>query len=270
MGEDWGMPRLADYPHFARVAERLQWDESAIALDGDAAAWPRLEASRRRRIATFVATFLFCEERVAVDLAPFVEAAPDPGMERCFRLQARDEERHAAFFARYAREVVSLRAADVAVPVALADLFGQRLRSLAAALGRGQARLGDAVGIYHLVLEGVAFSAGQRALLDELGDGRLPALRSGLERVVADERWHIGFGARVIQDRGLGAGGRDALDRDGAEAASAWGSLLSREQRDAAVRLHRRRLRATLGPPGQSEASSDSRTPSTPRATATS
>jgi ribonucleoside-diphosphate reductase beta chain len=269
MGEDWGMPRLADYPHFARVAARLQWDEAAIALDGDAAEWTRLGASRRRRIATFVATFLFCEERVAVDLAPFTEAASDPGMERCFRLQARDEERHAAFFARYAREVVRLDA-EVAVPVALADLFGTRLRDLAAALGRGQARLGDAVGLYHLVLEGVAFSAGQRALLDELGDGRLPALRFGLERVVADERWHIGFGARVIQDCGLGGGGRDALDRDGAEAASAWESLLSREQRDAAVRLHRRRLRAALRPPNQPEASSDSRTPSTPRATATS
>ena len=37
---------------------------------------------------------------------------------------------------------------------------------------------GEAVGLYHMVLEGVVFTAGQLALLDLLDD-RLPGLRSG-------------------------------------------------------------------------------------------
>jgi ribonucleoside-diphosphate reductase beta chain len=238
------MTRLAGYEHFARVAERLRWDDAGIDLDADAAAWPRLGPARRRRIEAFVAAFRLAEERVAVDLAPFVDAAPDPAMAECFRLQERDEERHSRFFARYEREVIPTRDPGAAVPAPVAALFEDRLRSTAAALADDGDRLGEAVALYHLVLEGVVFSAGQAALMAELEHGGPPGLREGLGRVVADERWHIGFGARVVQDCGLGDGEARALGSDGAEAVEAWGGLVPRERRDAAVLLHERRLRA--------------------------
>ena len=261
------------YPHFIRVAKRLQWDQAAIGLDADATAWPGLETARRRRIEAFVAAFRLAEECVAVDLAPFIAAAPGPAMADCFRLQAGDEDRHSRFFARYAGEVIRTRDPDAPVPPALAHLFQERLAAAAAGLARGERRLGEAAALYHLVLEGVVFSAAQAALLDELESQPLPGLREGVERVMADERWHIGFGARVVQDCGLD-GEPGALERDGAEAVMSWGALVPRERREAAVRLHRRRLRAAGlsgdGRSSQPDGSSSSSAPSTPRATATS
>jgi len=49
-----------------------------------------------------------------------------------------------------------------------------------------------------MLLEGVVFDAGQEALLADLGDGALPGVREGLERVARDERWHVGFGLRCL------------------------------------------------------------------------
>ena len=59
----------------------------------------------------------------------------------------------------------------------------------------------EAVGVYHMVLEGVVFTAGQLALL-ELVDDRLPGLREGTELVLRDERWHVGFGDPLPARRG--------------------------------------------------------------------
>jgi ribonucleoside-diphosphate reductase beta chain len=235
--------RLADYPHFAGVAARLRWDEGEIDLAPDRRNWGSLPADRRQPVESFVAVFLLAEERVAVDLEPFIGAAPDPEMARCFRLQAEDEERHARFFARYADEVIGAADLRGLVPEALARLFERRLRAVAEALARGEAGLGDAVALYHLVLEGVVFASGQAALLAALPE-ELPGLRRGLERVAADERWHIGLGARVLQDCGLDRGEAGDLLRDGDEAAAAWDGLLSQARIDTANRLHRRRLTA--------------------------
>jgi ribonucleoside-diphosphate reductase beta chain len=49
-----------------------------------------------------------------------------------------------------------------------------------------------------MLLEGVVFDAGQRALLDDLSDGVMPGVREGVARVERDERWHIGFGLRCL------------------------------------------------------------------------
>jgi ribonucleoside-diphosphate reductase beta chain len=259
--------RLADYRHFSGVAAGLQWDEAAIEFAPDARSWPALDTDRRRRVATFVAAFLLAEERVAVDLAPFIRAAPDPEMARCFRLQALDEERHSRFFARYVGEVTGPAGSRALVPPALARLFDDRLRAVAAALDRGEAGLAEAVALYHLVLEGVVLASGQAALVAELPD-ELPGLRCGLERVAADERWHIGFGARVLQDLRPEPGAAEALLRDGTKAAGAWSGVVDPGRIEDAVRLHRRRIAAAgLLQPAVSSTSS---APSTPRATATS
>jgi ribonucleoside-diphosphate reductase beta chain len=230
-------PLLVRYERFLDIAAGIQWDAGAIDLAGDAAAWPGIDAALRERVASFVAAFRLAEERVAVDLDPFVSAAPSPALAACFRAQARDEERHARFFERYEREVLG----DVApVDPEFAELFEERLGAAARALAAGDLPLADAVALYHLVLEGVVFSAGQTALLAELeAAGELPGLREGLERVVADERWHIGLGVRVLRGE-AGA----APEIDGERAIEAWGDLLSAPRREATLVLHRRRLAA--------------------------
>ena len=79
----------------------------------------------------------------------------------------------------------------------------------------------EAVGVYHMVLEGVVFTAGQLALL-ELVDDRLPGLRAGTELVLRDERWHVGFGTRCLLDAGLDADAEAAILEEGERAAAVW------------------------------------------------
>ncbi len=234
-------PVLVKYEHFVGIAGRIRWDEGEIALSGDAASWPLLGSERRDRITAFVAGFALAEECVAVDLRPFVDAASSPSMAECFQAQTRDEERHARFFDRYSREVLGVYDLSDRVAPRFRRLFEERLGAAAQELGSRRLGLADAVALYHLVLEGVVFSAGQNALLDELQrSGDLPGLCEGLERIVADERWHIGLGVRILS--GDPGGVTRAIDAEGA--IGAWGSLLPPDQRDAALRQHRRRLAA--------------------------
>jgi ribonucleoside-diphosphate reductase beta chain len=92
------------------------------------------------------------------------------------------------------------------------------------------------------VLEVAVFSAGQRALLDDLADDALPGVRQGVTRVERDERWHVGFGVRCLN------GAQDAdtlLDHvlaRATEAADAWGDAVPAASREFAVTLCRRRL----------------------------
>lgn len=229
---------LAGYEHLLKAAQRLRWDEAAIDLRADAVAWTALEEPRRATLRRLVAGFLVAEEAVAAALQPFVAATDDPLVRACFEAQQTDEERHARFFARVARVVAGVRAHDA--PVAVRDLFTRRLPDTAAALGRGDATLVDGVALYHLVLEGVVFAAGQEALLAALEDTGLDGVRAGAERVQADERWHVGLGVRCLQDAGLASERVDALLAEGERAARAWG--IAGVDAARAAQAHRRRL----------------------------
>jgi ribonucleoside-diphosphate reductase beta chain len=233
-------PVLVGYEHFLGIADRLAWEERDIDLSEDATVWLQLDPESRDRAFAFVAAFALAEECVAVDLRPFIDVAPNARMADCFRAQARDEERHARFFGRYAREVLAVADTTEWVDARLRALFEERLGAAARELASGRLHLAEAVALYHLVLEGVVFSAGQNALLQELQSTReLPGLREGLERIVADERWHIGLGVRVLS----GCGARVKV-HDAESAIGAWGDLLPPDQRAAALRLHGRRLAA--------------------------
>jgi ribonucleoside-diphosphate reductase beta chain len=229
---------LAGYEHLLRAARRLRWDEAAIDLRADAGAWATLEDPCRASLRRLVAGFLVAEEAVAAALDPFVAAADDPLVRACFVAQQGDEERHARFFARVAREVVGVDAHDA--PPAVHDLFTRRLPDTAAALGRGEATLADGVALYHLVLEGVVFAAGQEALLAALDETGLDGVRAGAARVQADERWHVGLGVRCLQDAGLACEQLEELLAEGERAARAWG--VAGVDAARAARTHRRRL----------------------------
>jgi ribonucleoside-diphosphate reductase beta chain len=232
---------LVGYEHFLGIADRIAWDERDVDLTDDGAGWSGLDPEWRDRVTAFVAGFALAEERVAIDLSPFIAAASDASMADCFRAQARDEERHARFFDRYSRRVLGLDDLSDRVAPRFRELFEERLGAAASELASGRLRLADAVALYHLVLEGVVFSAGQNALLAELRrTGDLPGLCEGMGRVVADERWHIGFGVRILR----GDPARVTIAVDSEHAIGAWGELLTPDQRDAALRQHRRRLAA--------------------------
>jgi ribonucleoside-diphosphate reductase beta chain len=195
---------FADYPHFLDIAASVQWDESEISLSADAKAWPQVATPR---VTELVAGFCVGEAGVAEHLAVFADG---PAAD-CFKAQERDERRHARFFARYAA-AVGLDDPRAHVPPAFLALFEARLPEAAAGAP------GAAVGLYHMVLEGVVFTAGQLALLD-LVDERLPGLRRGTELVLRDERWHVGFGARCLAD--LDYDEASILD-EGERAAALW------------------------------------------------
>ena len=59
-----------------------------------------------------------------------------------------------------------------------------------------------------------------------------------------DERWHIGFGTRLVQGAALGHDEVEALLTLGQAAAAAWGGLVSPDAAERAVRIHRNRLRS--------------------------
>jgi len=212
---------IAGYQHFLRLAERIQWDAEAIDLSADVTGWPADE-----RITELVAGFCVGEAGVAEHLHDFF----DGPAAACFEAQRRDERRHARFFARYA-ETVGLDDPRARLRDDFLALFEQRLPEAAACAGA------EAVGLYHMVLEGVVFTAGQYALL-ELLDDRLPGLRTGMELVLRDEKWHIGFGTRCLNDADLSEAQIDAILDEGERAAALWAP----EQADRVLSTLRRRL----------------------------
>jgi ribonucleoside-diphosphate reductase beta chain len=240
--------RLSSYSH---IVARLQWDATAIDLATDARAWPELPAERRRRLTTLLAGFCVAEEAVSEHLTPFTGATDDTLAAWVFFLQRRDEERHALLFDRVADEVLGLPGATSAerraaardhVPPQVLELFEARLPTMAAELAAGRSRLEHGVSLYHMVLEGVVFAAGQRALLDDLEDGALPGVHEGVRRVDLDERWHIGFGLRCLIETQPSPDLMHELLAMADDASTAWGDVVPPAAREHATRLCARRL----------------------------
>src|SRR5246127_265906 len=245
------------FDSFVILAETLQWDETTLDFASDKAAWQMLDDTENARVLGLIAGFCIAESAVSGHLGSFQAAASDDWVAACFRAQARDEHRHARFFDRVAAEVAAVPGADIAarqdvlrtlVSPELVALFEERLPATALRLAEDRKGLSAAVGLYHMVLEGVVLLAGQNALLDTLGrlSVGLPAVRLGVELVLRDERWHIGFGTRLVQAAGLGPDEVEAILALGQAAAGAWGDLVSPDAAERAVHMHRNRLR-TVG-----------------------
>ena len=245
---------------FSQLVARLQWNPMAIDLTGDAAAWTELGADRRARLLKLLAGFRVGEDAVAAQIAPFADAAREATlasqeslMAWVFFLQRRDEQRHAQLFDRIAAEVLALpgdtaadrrTAARAHVADAFVELFEQRLPAVSADLAAGHTGLAEGLSLYHMLLEGVVFDAGQQVLLDDLADGVLPGVREGVERVERDERWHIGFGLRcLIETQPSAEVVTDLLIR-AEEVAAVWGDAVPAATREQSARQVARRLRA--------------------------
>jgi ribonucleoside-diphosphate reductase beta chain len=240
--------RLSSYSH---IVARLQWDATAIDLAPDAAAWPGLPPERRRRLTTLLAGFCVAEEAVSEHLTPFTSATGDTLAAWVFFLQRRDEERHALLFDRIAGEVLGLPGATPAerraaaradVPPGVLELFEVGLPSMASELAAGRSRLEHGVSLYHMVLEGIVFAAGQRALLSDLEDGALPGVHEGVRRVDLDERWHIGFGLRCLIETQPPPELMHELLAKADEASTAWGDVVPAATREYVMARCTRRL----------------------------
>ncbi|MBV9422405.1 MAG: hypothetical protein JOZ98_05825 [Solirubrobacterales bacterium] len=259
-----GLSRMAEgrsfWPNFfSGIVARRQWNPMAIDLAPDARAWPGLPDERRRRLTTLLAGFRVAEDAVSEELTPFADVM---GQDRSMWsdetllawvlfLQRRDEDRHTQFFDRVAEEVLRLpgatpeerrAAAREHVPPAVLELFEVRLPALAAELAAGRAELSEGIGLYHMVLEGIVFDAGQHALLDDLQDGALPGIREGVERVELDERWHIGFGLRCLIEARPSPELLEDVLAQAEEAASAWGDAVPAATRERTAHKAARRL----------------------------
>ena len=236
---------------FSRVVARLQWDAHAIDLGPDAEAWPGLPDERRKRLTALLAGFRIADDAVSEHLAPFGDAANNSLVAWVMFLQRRDEKRHAQFFDRVAAEVLKLpgdtqderrEAARELAPAGMLELFDERLPAMSAELAAGRTGLSEGIALYHMTLEGMVLSAGQEALLRDLEDGALPGVHEGVGRVQADERWHIGFGLRLLIDARPSPELIDEVLSRCEEAAAAWGDALPREIRDMIAPMCRRRL----------------------------
>jgi ribonucleoside-diphosphate reductase beta chain len=252
------LPKRSYWPDFfSRRVARLQWNPAAIDLTRDADEWPNLAAERRDRLTALLAGFCVAEDAVAETLAPFADAARQAELASheslvawVFFLQRRDEQRHARFFDRLGEEVLGLAgetpeerraAAREHVPAAFLELFEERLPAIAEELAEGKTGLDRAVSLYHMLLEGVVFDAGQKALLDDLEDDALPGVREGIERVARDERWHVGFGLRCLIETRPSEEAVDDLLHRAEEVAEVWGDAVPAAIRERSARkvLHR-------------------------------
>jgi ribonucleoside-diphosphate reductase beta chain len=236
---------------FSRVVAKLQWDEQRIDLAPDAEALRAMPEERREKLTRILAGFRVADDAVSVNLEPFGPAANNSLIAWVVFLQKRDEKRHARFFDRVAAEVLQLpgdtkedrdvSARDVAPP-GIVELFREQLPAMSAAMEEGRADLSDGMALYHMTLEGMVLSSGQRALLEDLDDGAMPGVREGVYRVELDERWHIGFGLRCLIDRKPSAELIDGILERAEECAAAWGDALPEHIRENVAPMARRRL----------------------------
>ena len=109
-------------------------------------------------------------------------------------------------------------------------------------MAEGRIGLEDGIALYHMTLEGMVLAAGQRAILEELEDGSMPGVRKGVYHVELDERWHIGFGLRLLIDARPSRELIDGILSRADEAAAAWGDALPEHIRDMIVPMARRRM----------------------------
>ena len=253
------LPSRSFWPtYFSKIVARRQWNPTAIDFAPDTDAWSGLSDERRGRLTTLLAGFRVAEDAVAEHLDPFAAVARESSLASAeslmawvFFLQRRDEERHTLFFDRVAAEVLGLPGATPAerraaarshVPAPVLELFEERLPAMAAELAAGATGLAEGVGLYHMVLEGIVFDAGQHALLDELADGALPGVRKGVERVELDERWHVGFGLRCLVEAQPSTELIEDLLARAEEAAASWGDAVPPAIRESAAQKCHHRL----------------------------
>src|SRR4051812_13414856 len=205
---------LLTYKQLYELWERQQWVTQDLDFTQDRIDWhERIDADERFQRMTGLSAFFIGEERVTVELAPIMRAAPEDEMRLFLATQIADEARHVAFFDRFYREVGVLEAGGLRerleeTSAHLNDSFKQlfdemlhdRVERLATEPGDLET-LVEAITLYHMVIEGSLALTGQHFIIDyNERVGTLPGFVEGFSNVARDEHRHIAFGVRFLTD----------------------------------------------------------------------
>jgi ribonucleoside-diphosphate reductase beta chain len=204
---------LMSYGELYALWERQNWKAHEIDFSIDRDQWATTPSEAQQNTAWSLGAFYIGEERVTADLAPFLMAAPTGEVEAFLATQLVDEARHAVFFDRFGAEVMALEADDLRGRMlelqALMlppwfDTFDNGLRDVANRIKASPDDLDlfvEGITTYHLVIEGVLATTGQRMILKYTEDhGLYPGFQKGFSLVEQDEHRHIAFGVRFLRD----------------------------------------------------------------------
>ena len=204
---------LLDYQQLYALWERQNWRVHELDFPVDREQWVASPKEAQENMLWSLGSFYIGEERVTSDLAPFVRAAPTGEIEAFLSTQLVDEARHAVFFDRYGAEVLALGAEDLRGRMleiqslmlpAWYDVFDGGLRDVAERIAARPDDFDlfvDGITVYHLIIEGVLATTGQRTILDYSERHSLyPGFCQGFNLVEQDEHRHIAFGVRFLRD----------------------------------------------------------------------
>ena len=204
---------LLDYQQLYALWERQNWRVHELDFAEDREQWVASPAEAQENMLWSLGSFYIGEERVTADLAPFVTAAPSGEIEAFLSTQLVDEARHAVFFDRFGSEVLALEAEDLRgrmqqiqalMQPAWYDVFDGGLREVSQRIQARPDDFGlfvDGITVYHLIIEGVLATTGQRTILDYSEKHSLyPGFCKGFGLVEQDEHRHIAFGVRFLRD----------------------------------------------------------------------
>ena len=237
---------IPDYDALLAISARGVWEPAAFDLAADRPQFEALSSAVQEQLLGLFAAFLVGEEAVAEHLVPFEGAAVDPALRACLQAQQVEEVRHADATMRVWTAFADpseppLTAAARRAPDALVALFAEELPRSAATAATD---LTSAIALYHGLLEGVVFLAGQTAVRELAERWGLPAVAGIFGRIERDERWHVTLGVRALVDAPDGAAIAAGLPSRARAAADSWGPLVDDATKDAAVELVTRRLTA--------------------------
>ncbi|HEV3234045.1 MAG TPA: ribonucleotide-diphosphate reductase subunit beta [Candidatus Dormibacteraeota bacterium] len=194
--------------------ERQQWRTELIDFSQDAIDWrEKLSDAQRGQLLWFMTQFFHAEERVAMELTPFVDAAPTPDQAIYLTTQVVDESRHCRFFDKFYREALGfdqptigdrLGAVKHLLSRGYRDLLGTDLSEVTDRMRAGDHSLETfvrGVVVYHLTIEGTVALSAQRYVLQFFRDaGIMPGFRSGFTAVARDESRHVNFGMKFLKE----------------------------------------------------------------------
>jgi ribonucleotide reductase beta subunit family protein with ferritin-like domain len=192
--------------------ERGNWSAMDLDFTEDARQWREEFTEFERQAALWnYALFFWGEDAVADNLSPYIDAAPREEQKYFLATQQVDEARHAILFKRFMHEVCgigdgsmasSLNAIKPQLTPGFRKIF-DRLDTMADELraDHSRAKLAAAVTLYHIVIEGALAQSGQHMICSYLEErDLLPAFRTGMQNISADEQRHIGFGVKLLSD----------------------------------------------------------------------
>ncbi|HKP91942.1 MAG TPA: SCP2 sterol-binding domain-containing protein [Thermoleophilaceae bacterium] len=204
---------LMTYGELYALWERQNWKAHEIDFSVDREQWATTPTEAQENTTWSLGAFYIGEERVTADLAPFLRAAPTGEIEAFLATQLVDEARHAVFFDRFGAEVMALDAEDfrgrmqevqrLMLPPWF-EVFDNGLHDVAERIKANPDDLDlfvEGITTYHLIIEGVLATTGQRTILKYSEDhGLYPGFQKGFGLVEQDEHRHIAFGVRFLRD----------------------------------------------------------------------